>query len=74
VDVVRHDLDLKQDAVRFLDHLGNGLLEPRIDAINQHLAPIFRTKDHVVLARKDDVSVRSVRPMAKAEGFARVFR
>jgi hypothetical protein len=60
VDVVRHDLGLEQEAVRFLGHFGNDLLEPPIDAIDQHLAPIFRTKDHGVLARKDDVAIRSV--------------
>jgi len=60
VDVVRHDLGLEQDAVRFLSNFGNDLLEPQIDAIDQHLAPIFRTKDHVILTRKDDVAIRSV--------------
>jgi hypothetical protein len=60
MDVVSHDLDLNQDAVRFLDNFGNDLLEPPIDAIDQHLAPILRTKDHVILAREHDVSIRSV--------------
>jgi hypothetical protein len=60
MDVVWHDVDLNQDAVRFLDSFGNDLLEPPIDAIDQHLAPILRTKDHVVLARENDVSIRSV--------------
>ena len=60
VDVVWHDLGFEQEAVGFLGHFGNDLLEPSIDAIDQHLAPIFRTKDHVVLTRKDDVAIRSV--------------
>jgi hypothetical protein len=59
-DVVRHDLGLEQDAVRLVSNFGNDLLEPPIDALDQHLAPILRTKDHVVLARKDDVAIRSV--------------
>jgi hypothetical protein len=61
VDVVRHDLGLGPDAVRFLSNFGTDLLEPPLDAIDQHLAPIFPTKDHVVLTRKDDVAIRSGR-------------
>lgn len=34
VDVVRHDPDLNQDVIRFLD-FGNNLLDPPIDAIDQ---------------------------------------
>ena len=60
VDVVRHDLDLNQDAVRFPDNFGNDLLEPLIDTIDQYLAPIPRTKDHAMLAREDDGLIRSV--------------
>ena len=60
VDVVRHDLDLNQDAVRFPDNFGNDLLEPLIDTIDQYLAPIPRTKDHAILAREDDGLIRSV--------------
>jgi hypothetical protein len=60
VDVVRHDLGLDQDAARFFSNFGNALPEPPIDAIDQRLAPILRTKDHVVLARKEDVAIRSV--------------
>jgi hypothetical protein len=61
VDVVRHDLGLEPDAVRFLSNFGTDLLEPPLDAIDQHVAPIFPTKDHVVLTRKDDVALRSGR-------------
>jgi hypothetical protein len=60
VDVVGHHLCLEQDGVRFLSNFGNDLLEPPINAIDQHWAPILRTKDYVVLARKDDVAIRSV--------------
>ena len=59
VDVVRHDLGLDQDAVRFLSNFGTDLLEPPLDAIDQCVARIFPTKDHVVLTRKDDVALRS---------------
>jgi hypothetical protein len=58
VDVVRHDLGLEQDAARFFSHFGNDLLGPPIHAIEQHLAPILRTKDHVVVTRKDKVAIR----------------
>jgi hypothetical protein len=60
-DMAWHDLALAQDAVRFLSNFGTDLLEPPLDAIDQHLAPIFRTKDHVVLTPKDDVAIRSGR-------------
>jgi hypothetical protein len=59
VDVVRRDLGLDQDAVRFLSNFGTDLLEPPLDAIDQYVARIFPTKDHVVLTRKDDVALRS---------------
>jgi hypothetical protein len=59
--VVRHDLGLEQDAVRFLSNFGTDLLEPPLDAIDQHVAPIFPTKDPVVLTRNDDVALRSGR-------------
>jgi hypothetical protein len=61
VDVVRHDLGLDQDAVRFVSNFGTDLLEPPLDAIDQPVAPIFPTKDHVVPTRKDDVALRSGR-------------
>jgi hypothetical protein len=60
VDVVGHHLDLEQDGVRFLSNFDNHPLKPPINAIDQHWAPILRTKDHVVLARKDDAPIRSV--------------
>jgi hypothetical protein len=60
VDVVGHHPCLEQDGVRSLSNFGNDLLELPINAIDQHWAPIPRTKDHVVLARKDDVAIRSV--------------
>jgi hypothetical protein len=46
VDVVLHDLGPEQDAVRFVSDFGTDLLEPPLDAIDQHLGPIFPTKDH----------------------------
>jgi hypothetical protein len=61
VDVVRHDLGLEQDAVRFLSNFGTDLFEPPLDAIDQYVGPIFPTKDHVVPTRKDHVALRSGR-------------
>ena len=60
VNVIRHNLGLNQDAVRLLDHLGDDPLESPIDAFDQNRAPVFRAKNYVVLARKDDVAVRSI--------------
>jgi hypothetical protein len=44
VDVVRHDLGLDQDAVRFVSNFGTDLFEPPLDAIDQPVARIFPTK------------------------------
>jgi hypothetical protein len=60
VNVIRHNLGLNQEAVRLLDRLGDNPLESPIDAFDQNRAPVFRAKNHVVLARKDDVAVQSI--------------
>jgi hypothetical protein len=60
VNVIRHNLGLNQDAVRLPDHLGDDPLESPIDAFDQNRAPVFRAKNYVILARKDDVAVRSI--------------
>jgi hypothetical protein len=36
---------VEQDAAHFFSNFGNDLLEPPIHAIDQHSAPIFRTKE-----------------------------
>jgi hypothetical protein len=60
VNMLRHDHGVEQDAACFPSNFGDDLLESPIGAIDWHLAPVLRTKDHVVLARKDDVAIRSV--------------
>lgn len=60
VNVVGHDLALKQETVRFLANLTDNLLEPLINASNQDRASVFRAKNHVVLARKNNAPIRSI--------------
>jgi hypothetical protein len=60
VNVAGHDLARKQETVRFLANLTDNLLEPLINASNQDRASVFRAKNHVVLARKNNVPIRSI--------------
>ena len=57
---VGHDLALKQETVRFLANPTDNLLEPLINASNQDRASVIRAKNHVVLARKNNVPIRSI--------------
>lgn len=57
MNVVRHDLQLKDLRTVFMGDLAKDLLEVAINALAKNWAPIFRAPHHVVLARVDNIVV-----------------
>ena len=60
VNVLRHDLQLDDLALRFRCNLVNDLFKPSRNGVIQHLSPVFRTENDVILARIHDVSIRFI--------------
>ena len=84
VGVVRHDLGLEQDAVRLVSDFGNDLLEPPIDALDQHLAPnlhektmfrfdLYSIQEYIatvyIIIKKGALSSLRLKPRAYARAF-----
>ena len=56
--VVRHDFEFKNVGLMLRRHFADQFFEPRVGAIDQDFAPLFRAPDDVIFTRADDVSIR----------------
>ncbi len=55
--MIRHHFEFFDFCLLLFTHLTNDLFEPLINRRYQHLSPIFRTPDHMIMAGIDHISV-----------------
>lgn len=61
MNMVGHHFNLLQSAIAFLANFGGNAFESHIDTLNQHVSPVFRAPDDVVIAVENDISAGSDR-------------